>query len=135
MRDVPWEDNFKLSASAIASGFCEWGQVGIDVHIPHRKYQVKPHSSPWFAGAYAAAIVHINHFFRLYQHSKSFEYKVKFRRRVIVAKGFFWGWEVEHFQPNIQKGGLTGPQLLEGSCWERGVTFFRGGGGDDAIFT
>ena len=92
MRDVPWEDNFKLSASAIASGFCEWGQVGIDVHIPHRKYQVKPHSSPWFAGTYAAAIVHINHFFRLYQHNKSFEYKVKFRRRVIVAKGFFWGW-------------------------------------------
>ena len=37
LRDVPWEDNFKLSASAIASGFCEWGQVGIDVHIPHRK--------------------------------------------------------------------------------------------------
>ena len=45
-RDVPWEDIFKLSASAAASEFCEWVQVGIDVYIPHRKYQVKPHSSP-----------------------------------------------------------------------------------------
>ena len=46
LRDVPWEDIFKLSASAAASEFCEWVQVGIDVCIPHRKYQVKPHSSP-----------------------------------------------------------------------------------------
>ena len=44
LRDVPWEDIFKLSASAAASEFCEWVQVGIDVYIPHRKYQVKPHS-------------------------------------------------------------------------------------------
>ena len=48
-RDVPWEDIFKLSASAAASEFCEWVQVGIDVYIPHQKYQVKPHSSPWFS--------------------------------------------------------------------------------------
>ena len=34
---------FKLSACAAASQFCEWVQVGIDVYIPHRKYQVKPH--------------------------------------------------------------------------------------------
>ena len=46
LRDVPWEDIFKLGASAGASEFCEWVQVGIDVYIPHRKYQVKPHSSP-----------------------------------------------------------------------------------------
>ena len=49
--DVPWEDIFKLSASAAASEFCEWVQVGIDVYIPHQKYQVKPHSSPWFSAA------------------------------------------------------------------------------------
>ena len=48
LRDVPWEDIFKLGASAAASEFCEWIQVGIDVYIPHRKYQVKPCSSPWF---------------------------------------------------------------------------------------
>ena len=63
LRDVSWEDIFKLGASAAASEFCEWVQVGIDVYIPHRKYQVKPHSSPWFSAACAAAIVHRNHFF------------------------------------------------------------------------
>ena len=80
LRDVPWEDIFKLSASAAASEFCKWVQVGIDVYIPHRKYQVKPHSSPWFSAACAAAIVYRNHFFRLYQQNKSSDSKVKFRR-------------------------------------------------------
>ena len=68
LRDVPWEDILKLSVSA-ASEFCEWVQVGIDVYIPHHKYQAKPHSSPWFSAACAAAIVHRNHFFRLYGHN------------------------------------------------------------------
>ena len=80
MRDVPWEDIFKLCASPAASEFCEWVQVGIDVYIPHRKCQVKPHSSPWFSAACAAAIVHRNHFFCLYQQNKSSESKVKFRQ-------------------------------------------------------
>ena len=80
LRDVPWKDIFKLSASAAASEFCKWVQVAIDVYIPHRKYQVKPHSSPWFSAACAAAIVHRNHFFRLYQQNKSSESKVKFRQ-------------------------------------------------------
>ena len=80
LRDVPWEKIFKLSASTAASEFCEWVQVGIDVYIPHCKYQVKPHSSPWSSAACVAAIVHRNHFFRLYQHSKSSESKVKFRQ-------------------------------------------------------
>ena len=63
LRDVPWEDIFKLGASAAASEFCEWVQVGIDVYISHRKYQVKPHSSPWFSTSCAAAIVRRNHIF------------------------------------------------------------------------
>ena len=67
LRDVPWEDIFKLGASAAASEFCEWVQVGIDVYIPHRKYQLKPHLSPWFSAACAAAIVHRKHFFQFYQ--------------------------------------------------------------------
>ena len=29
LTDVPWEDIFKLDASAAASEFCEWVQVGI----------------------------------------------------------------------------------------------------------
>ena len=36
LRDVPWEDIFKLGASAAASGFCEWVQVGIDLYIPQK---------------------------------------------------------------------------------------------------
>ena len=80
MRDVPWENIFKLGASTAASEFCEWVQVGIDVYIPHRKYQIKPHSSPWLSAACAAAIVHRNNFFRLYQQNKSSESKVKFRQ-------------------------------------------------------
>ena len=79
-RDVPWEDIFKFSASATASEFCEWVQVGIDVYNAHRKYQVKPHSFPWFLFACAATIVHRNLFFRLSQQNKSSVSKLKFRR-------------------------------------------------------
>ena len=63
LRDVPWENIFKLSASAAASDNCEWNQVGINVYIPHRKCQVKRHSSLWFWAACAAAIVYRNLFF------------------------------------------------------------------------
>ena len=80
LRDLPWENIFKPGASTAASEFCEWVQVGIDVYIPHRKYQVKSHSSPWFLAACTAAIVHRNHFFRWYQQNKSSESKVKFRQ-------------------------------------------------------
>ena len=63
LRDVPWEGIFIISASAVISEFCEWVQFGIAVYIPLHKYQVKPHSSPWFSAACATAIVHRNHFF------------------------------------------------------------------------
>ena len=75
-RHVSWEDIFKLGASAAGGEFCEWVQVGIDEYIPHRKYQVKPHSSSWFSAACAAAIVHRSHFFHLYQKDKSSNSKV-----------------------------------------------------------
>ena len=32
LRDFPWKDIFKLSASVAASEFCEWVQVGTDVY-------------------------------------------------------------------------------------------------------
>ena len=35
LRDVPWQDIFKLSASPAACEFCEWFQVQIDLYIPH----------------------------------------------------------------------------------------------------
>ena len=65
LRDVSLEDIFKLGTSAVASEFCEWVQVGI-VYIPHRKYQINPHSSPWFSASSVAAKGHRNHFFSLY---------------------------------------------------------------------
>ena len=46
LRYFPWEDIFKLSASAAPSEFCELVQVGIDVYIPHCKYHVKSHLCP-----------------------------------------------------------------------------------------
>ena len=58
MRDV-----FKLSASAAASDFCVWIQLGIDVYIPYKKYLVKPDLSSWFSAACAVTIVHRNYFF------------------------------------------------------------------------
>ena len=58
--DVPWEDNFKIGASAAASEICEWGQVGTNVYIYDGKNQVKPHSSLWFLAACAVAIAHKN---------------------------------------------------------------------------
>ena len=58
LRDIPWEDAFKFNASTAASEFCEWVQVRIDVYILHCKFQIKPHSYPWFSAAFAAAIDH-----------------------------------------------------------------------------
>ena len=70
-------DVFWLGVSAAASEFCDWVQVGIEVYIPHCKYQVEQHSSPWFSAACAAGIVHRNHFFHLYQQNKYSVSKVK----------------------------------------------------------
>ena len=88
LRDVPWEDIFKFSASAAASEFCEWVQVRIDVYIPHRKYQVKPHSSPWFSTACAAVIVYRNTFSVCTNRINLLNLKESSDRLVIVAKGF-----------------------------------------------
>ena len=63
LRNVPWEDKFEPNASIATREFCQWVQVGIDVYIPYRKYQVKSLSSPWFSAACAAAIVHRIYFF------------------------------------------------------------------------
>ena len=63
-----------------AAKFNDWVQVEIDVYIPHGKYQVKLHSSPWFSAVCTAVIAHRNHFFHLYQHNKSSASKVEFRQ-------------------------------------------------------
>ena len=124
LRDVPWEDIFKLCVSAAAaSEFCEWVQIGIDVYIPHRKYQVKPHSSPWFSAVCAAAIVHGNHFFHLYQQNKSSESKVKFRqasyhcKRVLEAAKLAHATKtrVHHF-PETWLSGLLANWCIFAMC-------------------
>ena len=77
LRDVPWEDVFKVGCFVAAAKFCEWFPVALDVYIPHHKYQVKPHSSPWLVAALAAAIAYQNQF-HLYQQNKSSGSNVKF---------------------------------------------------------
>ena len=116
LRDVPWEDIFKLSASTAASEFCEWVQVGIDVYIPHRKYQIKPHSSPWFSAACAAAIVHRNHFFRLYQKDKSSESKVKFRQASNRCKRVLEAAKLAY--ANKTKESITSQKLGSRDFWQ-----------------
>ena len=115
LRDVLWEDVYKLSASTAASEFCEWVQVGIDVYITHRNYQVKPHSFPWFSAACAAAIAHRNHFFRLYQRDKSSASKAKFRqvsnrcKRVLEAAKLAYA--------NKTKESITSQKLGSRNFW------------------
>ena len=49
LKDVTWEVSLNSELLLPAtSEFCESVQVGIDVYIFHCKYQVKPHSFPWF---------------------------------------------------------------------------------------
>ena len=35
LRDIPWEDIFKLNVSAAKSEFCEWVQIEIDLCISY----------------------------------------------------------------------------------------------------
>ena len=113
MRDVPWKYIFKLSPSDSAREFCEWVQIEIDIYIPHRKYQVKRHSPPWFLTACAAALAHRNHFFCLYQQNKSSESKLKLYRlkckRVLEA--------AKHAYNNRTKTFVTSQKLAFGEFW------------------
>ena len=62
LRDVSWEDIFKLGAFAAGT---------------------KPNPSPCFSATCAAAMTHRNHFFYSYQQNKSSASKVKFKRQAI----------------------------------------------------
>ena len=115
MRDVPWENIFKLGASAAASEFSQWVQIGIDVYMPHREYQVKPHSSPWFSAACAAAIVHRNHFFRLYQREKSSDSKEKFRQASNRCKRVLEAAKLAY--ANKTKESITSQKLGSRDFW------------------
>ena len=87
-------------------------QVGVDVYISRRKYQVKPHSSPWFSAACATAIVYINHFIRLHQQNNSSESKVKFRqvsnrcKRVLEAAKLVYANKTKQLISSQKHGSL-----------------------------
>ena len=97
------------SVSAAVSEFCEWFQVGIDVYIPHYKSQVKRHSSPWFSAACAAAMVHRNQFFHLYQQNKFSESKVNFRQGSNRCKRFL---KLPNLHMLLKQKGLSLPRNL-----------------------
>ena len=113
LRDVPWEKIFKLGASAAVSEFCLWVQVGIDVYIPHRKYGIKCHSSPWFSAACATAIVHRSHFFHFYQKDKFSGSALKLRQASNHCKRVFEDAKLAY--ANKTKKSSTFPVLL-GTC-------------------
>ena len=79
LRNVPWGNIFKHYVTYAAKEISEWIGTGIDCFIPHRKFQLKPHSSPWFTPSCAAAIAHRNHFFHQYHRNMSAENKKLFR--------------------------------------------------------
>ena len=106
-----------LNSASAAGEFCKWIQIGIAIYIyiPHRKYQVKPHSSSWFSTVCAVAIVHRNHFFHLYQQSKSFESKVKFREANNRCKSVLEAAEPAY--ANKTKEPITSPKLGSWDFW------------------
>ena len=68
--------------------------MGINVYIPHRKYQVKHHSSPWFSAACATVIVHRNRFLVCTSRINILNLKLTSDRVVIVAIKFFKLWNL-----------------------------------------
>ena len=75
-------------------------------------YQVKFHSPPWFSATCAAAIVHRNHFFRLYQKDKSSDTKEKLRQASNHCKKVLEAAKLAY--TNITKECITSRNL--GSC-------------------
>ena len=85
------------------------------IYIPHRKYQVKPHSSPWFSAACAAAIVHRDYFFRFYQREKSSDSKVKFRQASNCCKRVLEAAKLTY--ANKTKESITSQKLGSRDFW------------------
>ena len=107
--------HFWICKTCHSSEFCEWVQIETDVYISHRKYQVKSHSSPWFSAACAAAIVHRNHFFRLYQKDKSYS-KVKFRQASNCCKRVLEA--VKLVYANKTKESISSQKLGSWDFWQ-----------------
>ena len=80
IRDFPLEHISNLDAEECAKDIASWLHMGIDAYIPSRKYQVNPHSSPWFCPAIVAAIAHQNHYFHFFHRNSSVETRCLFTR-------------------------------------------------------
>ena len=78
-------------------------------------YQVKSHSSPWFAAACAAAVAHKNHFFRLYRKDKSSASKVKFRQASNYCKSVLEAAKLVY--ANKTKDSITSRKLGSRDFW------------------
>ena len=83
--------------------------------VPWVQYQVKPHSSPWFSAACAAAIVHRNHFFRLYQQNKPSESKAKFSQASNRCKRVLEAAKLAHATKT--KKSITSQKLGSRDFW------------------
>ena len=91
-------------------------QVGIDVYIPHCKYQVKPRLSPWFSAAFAVAMVDRNlFFFHLYEQNKSSQSTVKFKHVSTCCKRVLEAAKLAH--ANKTKQFLTSQKLVYLVLW------------------
>ena len=93
---------------------------------------MKPHSSPWFSAAYAAATCHRNHFSRLYQKDKSSASKVKFRqasnhcRRVLEA--------AKPAYANKTKESITSQKLGSRDFWQIANSVLKGKSAIPSLF-
>ena len=74
-------ENITLSddVHAAAQELSEWLQIGMKAYIPHRTYQMKPHSQPWFSPECAAAICQRDHFYHQYKRDSSADNLEKYR--------------------------------------------------------
>ena len=93
--------HLKSIIAAAATDFYGWVQFGVDVYIPHCKYQVKSPSSPQLSFVSAAAIAHRNHFFCQYKQIKSSACNVKLVqasnhcKRVLETAKFVYAWKAK----------------------------------------
>ena len=88
----------------------------IDVYIPHRRYPIKPQSSPWFSAACAAVIVHRNRCRRVLEVTK-LAYANKTKESITSQKfGSQDFWLIANSVVNKVKSAsptlFNGPQVL-----------------------
>ena len=75
-----------------------------------------------FSAASAAAIIHRNHFFRLYQREKSFDLKVKFRQASNCCKRVLEAAKLAY--ANKTKEPITARKLSCHDFWQIANTVF-----------